>query len=105
YPHRCGGLSPLTMMKEYALQSERQKLLHKYKAVVTNSMHMQAELTKHGLNSQCVYLPVTNGFPVSQIRASNDWRLLFLGRMDFNKGGQVFIESLPEVCATLQKPV
>lgn len=105
YPQRCGGFNPLTMAKEYTLQSKRQKLLHKYKAVVTNSMHMQAELTRHGLDSQCVYLPITNGSATTQTQQSPYWRLLFLGRMDFHKGGHTFIEALPEVCASLKKPI
>lgn len=105
YPHRCGGLSPLTMLKEYERQSKRQKLLREYKAVVTNSMHMQAELSNHGLASRCVYLPVTNGFTVTSAQTSPHWRLLFLGRMDFLKGGHLLLEALPEVCASLKKPV
>jgi glycosyltransferase involved in cell wall biosynthesis len=105
YPHRCGGLNPLTMLSDYKSQSKRQELLRRYKAVVTNSLHMQAELARHGLDSMCVYLPVTNGLPPARTQISTDARLLFLGRMDFHKGGQVFIEALREVCATLKKPV
>ncbi len=105
YPHRCGGLNPLTMLSDYKEQSRRQELLRQYKAVVTNSLHMQAELARHGLNSTCVYLPVTNGFPMAKAQTSTDARLLFLGRMDFHKGGELFIEALREVSASLQKPL
>ena len=105
YPHRCGGLNPLTMLRDYQRQSKRQELLRQYKAVVTNSLHMQAELLRHGLKSSCVYLPVTNGFPLEQAQPSTEARLLFLGRMDFHKGGEIFIEALREVCAALKKPV
>lgn len=105
YPRRCGGLNPLTMLHDYQHQSKRQDLLRRYKAIVTSSMHMQAELSKHELNSQCVYLPVKNGLPPTQTHMTSDRQLLFLGRMDFHKGGQVLIEALPEVCASLKKHV
>ncbi len=105
YPHRCGGLNPLTMLSDYKQQAKRQELLRQYKSIVTNSLHMQTELNRHGLNSTCVYLPVTNSFPTAQARASTGARLLFLGRMDFHKGGEIFIESLREVCVSLKKPV
>jgi glycosyltransferase involved in cell wall biosynthesis len=105
YPHRCGGLNPLTMLSDYKSQSKRQELLRRYKAVITNSLHMQGELARHGLESTCVYLPVANGLPPAQTQTSTDARLLFLGRMDFHKGGEVFIEALREVCAALKKPV
>ncbi len=55
FPHRCGGWSPITMVKLYRLQSRRQTNLHKYDAIVTHSNHMLAELIKHGLSPQSAY--------------------------------------------------
>src|SRR5215218_8849662 len=43
YPRRCGGLSPVTMAREYARQSARKALLSRYAAVMTNSEHMSRE--------------------------------------------------------------
>src|SRR5882672_5444003 len=55
FPHRCGGLSPITMLKLYSLQSKRLANLHSYNAIVTHSDHMLAELMKHGLSPQRAY--------------------------------------------------
>ena len=55
YPHRCGGLSPVTMLKLYRLQSKRLENLRRYEAIVTHSDHMLSELIKHGLSPQRAY--------------------------------------------------
>jgi glycosyltransferase involved in cell wall biosynthesis len=55
YPRRCGGWSPLTMLKEYRKQSARLELLHGYKAIVTHSAHIKAELIQHGLAANSAY--------------------------------------------------
>lgn len=134
YPHRCGGLSPVTMMKLYQLQSSRLKLLHRYDAIVTHSDHMLAELIKHGLSPQSAYnfpyyvqqssvdepssrlteqparsLPVVRPYAheeaVAKTNPNQSLRLLFSGRMEFLKGGHVFLNALPRVAATLGKPL
>jgi glycosyltransferase involved in cell wall biosynthesis len=55
YPHRCGGLNPLTMLKLYSVQSKRLENLHLYDSIVTHSDHMLSELIKHGLSPQHAY--------------------------------------------------
>ena len=55
FPRRCGGLSPVTMFKLYALQSRRLENLRRYDAIVTHSAHMLSELIKHGLSPQQAY--------------------------------------------------
>ena len=60
YPRRCGGLSPLTMGREYARQRARNALLSHYAAVMTHSEHMRREFTRHraagGRVIRCAYL-------------------------------------------------
>ncbi len=131
FPHRCGGWSPITMMRLYHLQSSRQKLLHRYDAIVTHSNHMLAELIKHGLSPQSAYnFPyyvqqgngrglssepnqpaVAPSAPVVESARSDNahsaqnekkqLRLLFSGRMEFLKGGHIFLNALPRVTAAL----
>lgn len=55
YPRRCGGLSPLTMLKEYARQSARLEVLRGYRAIVTHSGHLRSEFVKHGLAANSAY--------------------------------------------------
>jgi len=133
FPHRCGGWSPTTMMREYRIQSRRLEILSGYRAVVTHSDHMRSEYLQHGLAADRVYklsyyaynagnsadlakkfqafstspLTIQDSLAVdgslTTTRNTPHWRLLFLGRMDFLKGGGVFIDALPEVRASLDR--
>jgi glycosyltransferase involved in cell wall biosynthesis len=130
FPHRCGGLSPVTMFKLYSLQSRRQENLHRYDAIVTHSDHMLAELIKHGLSPRRAYnfpyyvqpadsngSPPNGPLPIAgtanaaapqlksprAVSARGDLHLLFSGRMEYLKGGHVFIDALPEVAAALDR--
>ena len=101
-PRRCGGLNPLTMIREYRLQESRLRLLRKYKVILTNSNHMRLEYARHELQADCAPLPVE--MEVTQLtprQEQSPWRLLFLGRMDKLKGGRILLEALPQVQAAL----
>src|SRR5207249_3704817 len=55
YPHRCGGLSPITMLRDYRLQGRRLALLRSYGAIVTPSRRMEAEYLRHGIPQEHVH--------------------------------------------------
>jgi glycosyltransferase involved in cell wall biosynthesis len=134
YPHRCGGWSPVTMLREYRRQSRRLELLSSYRAIVTHSNYMRFEYTKHGLACDRIHYTYdtetirTSPYPVEECegldprspsaqaaettgnastgtRTTPSWRLLFMGRMDFLKGGRTFLEALPQVRAFLDRPL
>jgi glycosyltransferase involved in cell wall biosynthesis len=117
YPRRCGGLNPLTMFHRYARERARLEVMARYDAVITHSSHMGAEYKRHGLNSERLHgLPyeVTTEFSGVPVSASNaidrsplelSARLLFVGRMETLKGGQVLLASLPQVRNELQRPI
>lgn len=106
FPHRCGGLNPLTMFSEYRRQGLRLELLHRYKHVLTGSEHMRAEYANHGLSAQHIPLFVQPypGLPDKCV-SSPSWRILFLGRMDRLKGGLSLLESLPQIREALNRPL
>jgi glycosyltransferase involved in cell wall biosynthesis len=131
FPHRCGGLNPVTMLRLYSQQSKRLELLPGYKAIVTQSAHMRQEYLKHGIESERIFdlldyagreplnfpsiedsVPLAKSSNGTRNRAVEDsgsepggleWRLLFLGRMEFLKGGSVFLDALPQVSAALRR--
>jgi glycosyltransferase involved in cell wall biosynthesis len=134
YPHRCGGLNPITMLKLYRLTAKRLQHLSRYKAVVTHSKHMRNEYLNNGLEPARVhnlsYYPHqaarTDGQDGLNITADTNfakakakamtvaeaapvartcWRLTFLGRMDFLKGGRLLIDALPLVGQSLNLPL
>lgn len=110
YPHRCGGLSPLTMLRDYARERSRLEVVARYAIVAANSRHMRDEYLRHGLDPERVRvapLPVEQGEPrATRPRGEGDgWNLLFLGRMDPLKGGGVLLDALPAVSAELAVPL
>lgn len=135
YPQHCGGLNPLTMLRDYNLQTRRLKLLSSYKAIVTNSEHMRSEYLKHNfapervhkialyasdraMRSQHSSVPQpaillsgaashSSSFEPnsSEMHTQLPSRMLFLGRMHYLKGGQLFLDALPKVCAVLDRPL
>ena len=100
FPDRCGGYNPLTMWSRFRQQSRRLELMRRYRALVTNSLHMVRELARHGLRSDCVYpFTATTSATSSQTATLDDkpLRLVFAGRMSNLKGGQYLLEALPQV--------
>ncbi len=108
FPRRCGGLSPLRMLSQYALQARRLDLVRRYDAVVVHSRHMQREFGRHGVSAECIYCPVSADVePSDTMRDFFDGpaRLLFLGRVDRMKGGLEFLDALPITSALLRRSV
>jgi len=111
YPRRCGGLHPATMWRDYRVQAERNRLLHSYAAIVTNSEHMRREFLKHGLQGdRVVSCPLfASGGPEPRTGTDSPLdgarQLLFLGRMELAKGAHFLIRALPRVAANLGRPI
>lgn len=113
FPRRCGGLSPVTMLQQYRVQTQRWKLLPHYSAVLTASEHMRSEYVRNGVSSERVWrvpLPIlgtARGPDPAEDRIDTEGpvRLLFCGRLDLLKGGAKLLQSLPAVRAALGRAV
>ena len=115
FPRRCGGLSAATMVKDYQRQQRRLSLLRRYVAVVAPSEHMRHEFARHGAARGRVIVSAHGGSdgaaPAMALRARTPrsptapWQLLFVGRMDRLKGGQVLLDALPRVHGELRHPL
>ena len=130
YPRRCGGLSPVTMLQLFAVQSKRLELLRHYGAILTFSRHMSNEYVSHGLPAERVHSlsyytqnvgegqtaggepaapgarPHRPGPAIAERPLRGDgFNLLFIGRMDRLKGGRTLLDALPQVRARLGRPL
>jgi len=108
YPRRCGGLSPITMVRDFRQQSRRLELMSQYKAVVTLSAHMQREYTRHGVAAKAIGAPAEPAVPSAGAagRLNPDLsELLFVGRMVDLKGGTYLLDALPRVASNLGRPL
>jgi len=103
FPRRCGGLNPLTMVSAYARQGARLASLGHHDQLATHSEYMRRELVRHGLPSDRVHrIPwgvIDDESPSHAPRelSSRQMRLLFLGRMEPEKGGPLLLAALPRV--------
>jgi glycosyltransferase involved in cell wall biosynthesis len=110
YPHRCGGLDPRTMWRDYNRQMARAQLLEKHSAIVTASEHMRREYLKLGVAPGLVH---RIGYPVEYFAgdkqerrdARDAWRILFAARMTPLKGGDFFMRALPRAAELLALPL
>jgi len=115
YPRRCGGWHPGTMWRDYWRQRRRRQFLEKCSTIVTNSRYLAAEYAKQIISARrIVALPFPGGalgnlgwVPAHNAgeRLRKEWRLLFLGRMDRLKGGEMFLKTLPIVAGAAQRPI
>jgi glycosyltransferase involved in cell wall biosynthesis len=125
YPHRCGGRSPITMLRLYRTQMRRLANVNRYQAVVTHSSYMRDEFVRQGCNPKRIHnisyysdrfsigdkIADRIGASVSELRAvieasgERPLRLLFLGRMTSLKGGQTLLAALPKTHELLRRPL
>ncbi|HEX8650902.1 MAG TPA: glycosyltransferase family 4 protein [Pyrinomonadaceae bacterium] len=127
YPQHCGGWNPLTMLRQYDLQSHRLSLLRSYRAIMTSSDYMREEYLRHGFSPERIFKaplfahqtetetsqpevldleqPAVSGNGNKQGQTMSPRRLLFLGRMERLKGGTLLLEALRQVSETLERPL
>ncbi|MHC4767269.1 MAG: glycosyltransferase family 4 protein [Planctomycetota bacterium] len=106
YPRRCGGLHPVTMVRDYRTQHARLRLVHDYRATCVASEHMLREYRRHGIASERLHrLPLPPPGIVPDAAAPEgdtcSGRLLLSGRLTNMKGGRVLLAALPEASRRL----
>ena len=104
-PHGCGGLSPITMWTQYRQQQRQLAMLGDYSILVTHSLHMQAEMERHGIKAQVIPFPAKARRHERAHELSKTWRLLFVGRMEHLKGGLHLLDALPRIARAAGGPV
>jgi glycosyltransferase involved in cell wall biosynthesis len=102
------------MLEMFASQSQRLEALRSYSALVTHTDHMRKEYIQHGFESERVFkvpFPVRDfsdgdsSYPADIVSDAEPSKLLFLGRMDYLKGGTALIEAVGTASAQLGRPL
>jgi glycosyltransferase involved in cell wall biosynthesis len=114
-PRACGGRNPITMWRLFRRESRKRANLSKYNAIVTHSSHMRAEYIRNGFPESRVHNfvdHITCSAPISSggskyVRKTDrrGWNLLFVGRMEVLKGGEICLDALPFVARRLSEPI
>lgn len=105
----CGGRSPVTMLRDYAKQTEQLRLFKRVDAILTHGAQMHREYTEQGIAAERLFTlphfvqapaaaPIPH--PVGEII-----RLVYVGRFDPLKGGQILLRALPFVAGELDCPI
>lgn len=109
FPHRCGGLSPVTMVALYGRERRRLAALAGARRIVTLSEFMRTEYLRHGFEeSRVVCVPYggdrTATLPVEAPREIRG-ALVFVGRLERLKGVHVLLDALPSIAARAGRSV
>lgn len=110
FPHRCGGLSPTTMLRLYGRERARLSALESAGAIVTLSTYMRDEYVRHGLPAArvtCVpYGPkIDEASPPRRGQASSARTLIAIGRLERIKGMHLLLDALPRIHQSLGQPL
>jgi glycosyltransferase involved in cell wall biosynthesis len=109
-PRRCGGLNPLTMLRQYRHHVELNARLPDYQSVLVASRYMHRELARHGVDEQRLRLaplPTTDVLPHHSPPAprSPSGKILFAGRLTDIKGAAYLVRAIPRAQAKLERPL
>lgn len=111
FPRRCGGWNPSTMWKLYREQCMRLETLGLARRLLTHSAHLEREYQRHGFADRLLRVPFPaepSKTPPLQAKTrdhSEPSRLLYLGRMEAPKGGEVLLRAVDQILAAANTPL
>ena len=104
---RCGGLNPVTMVREYDRQVGRLQAVRQHDRLFAISTYIAREYTRHGVPPDRIeVLPppvpdVTHHCP----EAVDPDHIVYLGRLERLKGPAVAVASVAAAAAMMQRPL
>lgn len=106
FPRRCGGRSPVQMLRLYRTQVRRRAVVPRYRSVVVFSRHMAAEHRRHGVAGDRLHLvplfpPGAARDPAPPAPRPRSDRVLFVGRLTRVKGAAALPAVLARAAADL----
>lgn len=109
-PRQCGGLSPATMMQLFRRESDRRDRFGQYHAVLAFSEHIASEYIRHGVHPSRLHRVPSHVTAPADVAArrlpdAGPLRLVFMGRMEAEKGGDRLLRAIPIAQAALGRPL
>jgi glycosyltransferase involved in cell wall biosynthesis len=95
------------MVQHYAAQRRKQALLARYASVLVASRHMHREYARQGIEAVVVPLPLDERHRGERSidRGTEEWNLLYLGRLERAKGVDVALRAGAIAAARASRPV
>lgn len=106
FPKHCGGWNPTSMWNEYQRQTQRLALLRDGRFLITASEAMRTEYIRHGFEPErvlCLPIAPDTSCEPEKHSVEEPWRLMFAGRMDDLKGGELLLQALPRAASRLRR--
>jgi glycosyltransferase involved in cell wall biosynthesis len=88
-PRGCGGRHPLTMLRDFRRQTWRRQTLRSADLVIVHSKHMQRVCESNGVEAVLERIPFEA--PPEPQPVPSEPRVTFVGRLAWNKGGEVLL--------------
>ena len=107
YPRRCGGISPVTMVRQYRKHQRHLAAVQQHDWVFAISDHIADEYARHGVPPARIrVLPP----PVPSARRPTDTgfdpnHIVYIGRLELLKGPLVAIDAVAAASSTLSRPL
>jgi glycosyltransferase involved in cell wall biosynthesis len=108
FPRRCGGLSPVTMLRQFALQRDRLQVIRRCQAVLAFSQHAVREYAANGVQPDRLHWlppPVRQGLEPFRASAPDQLHVVFAGRLERLKGPAVLLDALGPASRLLGRPL
>jgi glycosyltransferase involved in cell wall biosynthesis len=107
HARRCGGLSPVTMVREYRAQVGRLEAVRQHDRLFAISRHIAAEYARHGVSSDRIeVLPPPVPAAIDDIdEAVDPDHIVYLGRLERLKGPAIAVAAVAAAAETMHRPL
>jgi glycosyltransferase involved in cell wall biosynthesis len=107
HARRCGGLNPVTMVREYHRQLGRLDAVRRHDRLFVISTHIAREYTRHGVPPDRIDVlpPPVPDDPHDRVEAVDPDHIVYLGRLERLKGPAVAVASVAAAAVKMQRPL
>jgi glycosyltransferase involved in cell wall biosynthesis len=104
---RCGGLNPVTMVRQYHRQMDRLQAVRQHDRLLAISAHIAQEYTRHGVPPDRIELlpPPVPDVTHHRLEVVDPEHIVYLGRLERLKGPTVAIASVAAAAVMMHRPL